>query len=200
MSNGSTVWKRITHVQIYILSAVLLGNRLKYVSRGVPQTTAVTETSFGWDVNSILMLSTSMRWYAVPFSKENHPHTASTRVTTETAAVEISKSTTCDLCLTSYRKSHQTHNRSPHSNRTRNFHSAPCRLYSYLASVRPWTEDKIEHKFDEARVFERPPRNKPRNLNGDRTEAHGRVHVLRGCKVPCPQRHGRSGCCTLETV
>lgn len=50
------------------------------------------------------------------------------------------------LRLMSYRKSYETHNRSPKGNRTRNFHSAPCRLQSYLASARTRTEGDIEQR------------------------------------------------------
>ena len=92
-----------------------------------------------------------MWYYAAPFRKENHTDTVSARVTTNNAAVEISKSKSCSTTH-ELQESYPTRTRNPNSNRTRNLLSAPCRLYSYLASVRPSTESEIEHQFDEARI------------------------------------------------
>ena len=129
-----------------------------------------------------------MCYHAAPIRKENHTHAASTRVITDTAVLEILKSTRCSMTH-ELRHSNPTRTRTPNSNRTRSFLSGPCTLYLHLASVRPWTEGEIEHKADDARVFDGEPRNKPRNVNADYTESCGRGHVLRVCNVPCPKRY-----------
>ena len=60
----------------------------------------------------------------------------------------------------------------------------------YLASVRPWTEGEVEHKFD-VRTFGRKPKNKPRNFNGGRTASYG--HVTSCATAMCRARRGMRG-------
>ena len=57
----------------------------------------MAEKSFGHGGIIIIVLSISMCYCAAHFSKENLTHTASTRATTDTVAVEISKSITLTL-------------------------------------------------------------------------------------------------------
>ena len=134
-----------------------------------------------------------MWYYAAPFNKEHHTRTTSSRVTTDTAAAGISKKSSCsshDLQV----KSCLTHTRSPNSNCTKNFISSPCRLHWLvpgLSHVMEWRWNRTQNRRVK-RILDKHPRNNRRNFNGDCTESHGCVHVLRDCKVPCPPRYGWS--------
>ena len=180
---------------MYVSSVVLLGDCMEYFHRSLPKPAAVADTSFGRGVSSIDTLSTIGPWATTSIlgAKKTTPRrrVAESRPTTDTAAIYF-VNVQHVLYVPSYRKSHQTHIRSPKSNHTRNLFSAPCRLCLNLASVRPWTESEAEHIFDGVRVFSRKPKNKPRNLNGVRTESYGHVHVLCDWNVPCPQRYAWS--------
>ena len=94
-----------------------------------------------------LLLSVSIHYHVLlrrSFQKENYTHVASPRVTTDTAAVEFSK-IQVGPHLTSSGKSNPTHTCCSNIICTKNLISPSCRLSSYRASVRPFSEGGIDH-------------------------------------------------------